>query len=115
MQGIHNRFDNGQTNATAAIFPGSGLIHLEEFDPYLVQILLWNWLTCIKDRNSYQRILPLNLDLNDLIKFTMVDRVADIIGYDFFYLKFIRPDIDRFLFLENQMNLLLIHKNFRRI
>lgn len=40
LEGIHNGFYDGKADAASAVFPCSRFVHLEEFHPYLVEILL---------------------------------------------------------------------------
>ena len=79
---------------TVAIFPGSRLIHLIEFNPDFIQIFLWNMISCIIYVHTHDFFFFFQENPDFFCKAQMMNCVTDIICQYFLYLEFIRPHIE---------------------
>ena len=95
LEGIHNGFYDGKADAASAVFPCSRFVHLEEFHPYLVEILLRDRVPGIENGCLYDIPFFFAGDLNRVVVVQMVEGIRQIIGDNLLDFEFIAPDIER--------------------
>ena len=95
LEGIHNGFYDGKADAASAVFPCSRFVHLEEFHPYLVEILLRDRVPGIENGCLYDIPFFFAADLNRVVVVQMVEGIRQIVGDNLLDFEFIAPDIER--------------------
>ena len=95
LEGIHNGFYDGKADAASAVFPCSRFVHLEEFHPYLVEILLRDRVPGIENGCLYDIPFFFAADLNRVVVVQMVEGIRQIVGDNLLDFELIAPDIER--------------------